>query len=303
MREILAAADAPDSRMGLAAVPRRSVHPGQFAEPEFEPEVEPERARGGRRQAVVVAIAALLMIAAGLTLYWQRDRVRNLFARSPATQVQREAAPSAASRPKISDRVGQAGQPNTSGNQDAGAGAAVAQRVVLYEDDPGDPQGKPYVGTVLWQTETKPSSAEQSAETSIRGELEIPDRRVKMTMLVRRNFDKALPASHTIEIMFNLPADFPFGGISNVPGILMKPAEQTRGSPLAGLAVKVTSGYFLIGLSGAEEDMKRNLELLKDRAWFDIPIVYSNGRRAILAVEKGTPGDRAFQQAFAAWGE
>ena len=103
--------------------------------------------------------------------------------------------------------------------------------------------------------------------------------------------------------MFNLPADFPFGGISNVPGILMKQAEDTRGAPLAGLAVKVTSGFFLIGLSATDSDMQRNLELLKERSWFDIPIVYNNGRRAILAIEKGTPGDRAFKDAFTAWGE
>jgi hypothetical protein len=40
---------------------------------------------------------------------------------------------------------------------------------------------------------------------------------------------------------------------------------------------------------------------LKQRAWFQIAIVYNNSRRAILSLEKGTPGERAFQQAFAAW--
>ena len=49
--------------------------------------------------------------------------------------------------------------------------------------------------------------------------------------------------------------------------------------------------------------MQRNLQLLKERSWFDIPLVYNNGRRAILAIEKGTPGERAFKEAFAAWGE
>ena len=49
--------------------------------------------------------------------------------------------------------------------------------------------------------------------------------------------------------------------------------------------------------------MQRNLQLLKERGWFDIPIVYNNGRRAILAVEKGTPGERAFEEAFKAWGQ
>ena len=47
--------------------------------------------------------------------------------------------------------------------------------------------------------------------------------------------------------------------------------------------------------------MQRNVQLLKDRSWFDIPIVYTNGGRAILALEKGTPGERAFADAFAAW--
>jgi hypothetical protein len=29
--------------------------------------------------------------------------------------------------------------------------------------------------------------------------------------------------------------------------------------------------------------------------------VYNNNRRAILAVEKGTPGERAFAEAFKVW--
>jgi hypothetical protein len=29
-------------------------------------------------------------------------------------------------------------------------------------------------------------------------------------------------------------------------------------------------------------------------SWFDIPVVYNNNRRAVLAMEKGTPGERVF---------
>jgi len=101
--------------------------------------------------------------------------------------------------------------------------------------------------------------------------------------------------------VFTLPPDTPSGGVQKVPGVLMKQAEQTRGVPLAGLAVPVTPGYFLIGLSSLESDMQRNVQLLKERSWFDIPIIYNNNRRAILALEKGTPGEQAFNQAFAAW--
>jgi hypothetical protein len=38
-------------------------------------------------------------------------------------------------------------------------------------------------------------------------------------------------------------------------------------------------------------------------ALFDVPLVYANQRRAIIAIEKGAPGERAFNEAFAAWGE
>jgi hypothetical protein len=37
-----------------------------------------------------------------------------------------------------------------------------------------------------------------------------------------------------------------------------------------------------MGLSAADTDVQRNEQLLKDRPWFNIPIVYTNGGRAIL---------------------
>ena len=122
-----------------------------------------------------------------------------------------------------------------------------------------------------------------------------------MTWSLRRNTDRGLLASHTVELTFKLPADFPRGGISSVPGILMKQSESTRGVSLAGLAVKVSNGFYLIGLSSAFADKERNLQLLKERGWFDIAVVYNDNRRAILAMEKGSPGERAFADAFTAW--
>ena len=81
----------------------------------------------------------------------------------------------------------------------------------------------------------------------------------------------------------------------------MKESEQARGMPLVGLVVKVSSGNFLVGLSDA--DRQRNLQLLKELGWFDMPIYYSDGRRAILALQKGPSGVRALADAFTAWGQ
>ena len=177
---------------------------------------------------------------------------------------------------------------------------AVAQRVVLYEEDPSDPHGKRYIGSAIWRTETISAGSGIAPELAVRADAEIPERGMTVTWSLRRNTDKALPASYTIETMFKLSADFA-GGIADVPGILMKQAEQARGTELAGLAIRVTEGFFLIGLSAGETDVQRNEQLLKDRPWFDIPIVYANGGRALLAMEKGPPGARAFAEAFAVW--
>ena len=211
-----------------------------------------------------------------------------------------------ATAPTSSDRVKtvpvRAGQ-QTQAPQSAAVtpGAAMAQRVVLYEEDSNDPKGKRFVGSAIWRTEMVSPTPGMPQELAIRADVEIPERRIAMVWSLRRNTDPNLPASHTVEVVFKLPSDFAEGGISNVPGILMKQAEETRGTPLSGLAVKITNGFFLIGLSAIDADRQRNVQLLKERAWFDIPVVYNNNRRAILALEKGATGERAFADAFTVW--
>jgi hypothetical protein len=195
------------------------------------------------------------------------------------------------------------GQAGISTSPQPNASNSIRQRVVLYDEDPSDPKGKQYVGSVIWRTEPIKASGTQKADLAVRADIDIPDRKFKMTMSFRRNTDLSLPASHTAELTFILPSEFKGGGIANVPGILMKSNEQARGAPLAGLAVKVSDGFFLVGFSNVDADRNRNIQYLKERSWFDVPMVYSNQRRAILAVEKGISGEHAFNDGFAAWGQ
>jgi hypothetical protein len=246
------------------------------------------------KSAIAVGIALILI---GAAILWGKalvSAVGGLLKSSPSV-VEAPKDTSPLSKPKIPDRVGQ--QSSTE------QVAPVAQRVVLYDEDPSDPAGKQYVGSVVWRTEQVKAAAGQSADLAVRADIDIPDRKFKMTMSFRRNTDTSLPASHTAELTFVLPPDFVGGGVANVPGILMKSNEQARGTPLAGLAVKVTDGFFLIGLSNVDADRARNIQLLKERSWFDVPLVYTNQRRAIIAIEKGAPGERAFNEAFKVWGE
>src|SRR5262245_44087023 len=296
---------ARQSRMSEPPLTEETLRRGYMPPPPpaFDDEDE-TYARPARSYAGLVKWAILLAVLVGIagTVYWQRHAISSMvasFRSQPASKPKDTAQPT--TRPKIADRIGQSGQTSTdTANAPA---ASVAQKVVLYDEDPNDPQGKRYVGSALWRTETVSPGPGLAPELAVRADIEIPERKLRMTWSLRRNTDKALPASHTIEILFTLPADFPEGGINNVPGVLMKQNEQARGVPLAGLAVKVTNGYFLIGLSAVEADQQRNVQLLKERDWFDVPVVYTSGKRAILAMEKGTPGARAFEEAFRAWGQ
>lgn len=256
--------------------------------------VRPKRVGGGFPFKTAIAVGIVLMLAGAGVLWgpmlW--SSLRGML-RAPAVVEAPKDAAAPGNRPKIADRVGQPSEQT----------APVAQRVVLYDEDPTDPKGKQYVGTVVWRTEQIKGGGTKGADLAVRADIEIPERKFKMTVSIRRNTDSSLPASHTAELTFILPPDFNGGGVSNVPGILMKSNEQARGTPLAGLAVKVTDGFFLVGLSNVESDRARNIQLLKERSWFDVPLVYTNQRRAIIAIEKGAPGERAFTDAFAAWGE
>src|SRR5260221_9380411 len=227
------------------------------------PRRTPDRDRGPKKagraglfpfkSAIAVGIV-LILVGAGIL--WGKSvvtGVSGLFRSSTAVVEAPTDASTPLSKPKIADRVG---QPSSTDQV-----APVAQRVVLYDEDPSDPKGKQYVGSVIWRTEqVKATAAGQQPDIAVRADIDIPDRKFKMTMSFRRNTDTALPASHTAELTFILPPDFAGGGVGNVPGILMKSNEQARGTPLAGLAVKVTDAFFLVGLSNVDADRARNLQ-------------------------------------------
>jgi hypothetical protein len=178
-----------------------------------------------------------------------------------------------------------------------GAASAAAQTAILYEESSSNTKGKRYEGTVSWSLENADSA--RPMEAAIRGKIIIPERQMKVTLTIRRDNDKGSSTSHLILTQFTQPAKFAHGGIQEVRAILMKETEEMRGSQLAGLVAKVKPGVFLVGLSA--RDRIGNIELLEQRGWFDIALVYDDQSRALLAVEKGTQGERVLKDAFAAW--
>ena len=190
---------------------------------------------------------------------------------------------------------GTAAEPHTSTPAEA-----VASRAVLYEEDLSDPNGQQYAGTVRWRTD-RIQAVGLPDENAVHADIEIPARQLTVVLSIRQNTDKSLPASHVIELTFVAPPDFAGGEVTSVPGMLTKSAERARGVPLAGASARIDKGFFRIGLSNIDADRTRNLQYLKFQSWIDIPLVYANQHRAILAIEKGSSGERTINEALVAW--
>jgi hypothetical protein len=107
--------------------------------------------------------------------------------------------------------------------------------------------------------------------------------------------------SHLVEMQFSGSGDFAVGNISGVMGISMKNAEDSGGTSLAGLSVRVAPGVFLYGLSPDPGETRRNVELLRTRSRLDIPVAFSDGRTGIISLEKGASGERVLAQVLDQW--
>jgi hypothetical protein len=309
-----AARGVADEDMAEPAIVPGADPRARFGLDEGPPSANDIAGRGGRRgtidyakadarkamkaKLVVGGIVGGLLAVAILIGYVQRDRIlSSLGIGSPSSRsAQQPSAPAGQDRITPSPQTKSGGQPNV-------PAAAVAQRAVLYEENPGggEQQLQTFVGTAVWRTETVNPGPGRPPELGLRVDIEIPDRKMTVTISIRRNPDQTLPASHTVEVQFKTPGD-PFGGVANLPGVRAKTTETAQGAPLVGLVVRVMPGFFLIGLSNIDADREQNLSLLRERGWLDIPFVYNNGRRSVLVVEKGTPGERAVNEVIAAWG-
>lgn len=304
----------PDARRrpGLDEV---APAPAPAEPPRARPRLESRQRKSGTgARARVAIIAAALVVVVGAiagTAYSLRE--------TPAEVVARASAPTPAAAPadevKIAERIGGAPAdasvaPTTVASapaaqapaQELGGGSPaaipVAQRAVLYEEDPVNPGGEPRAaaGRAVWQL-----TSGGQGEPAVRATVEIPDQNLRLEMVIRRNLDPTLPASHTIDLTF-ATGDIESRRVRDIGLLQLKDTETIRGAPVAGLPVPVRDNLFLIGLSNMPRDVERNAQLLTGRNWIDLPIRLASGQRAILSFEKGNAGSQAMAEAFERWG-
>jgi hypothetical protein len=275
------AAVTPESQMEESGASESAVESETESDPPppswlLAKEVEPERPASSLKRVIWASVLIFIAGILAVTFFLKPERMSFLLIRTHLVQALVNIPPS-----KIVELTdwGSSWALETMRS----LMAPVAQGAVLYEEDPTDPRGIRYIGSVMWRSER---SGDGSAFGLISlASIKIPELNMSVTIRFRRNADEALAETRIIEMMFN-SADPAFGGISDVLDIMLKQSEEALGQRLAGVIKHASSGLFIVALSTTETDTRRNRELMKEQCWFDIAIVYTSGRRAILAFEK-----------------
>jgi hypothetical protein len=181
--------------------------------------------------------------------------------------------------------------------------AVSGEKMFLYEERIGQSAPTAIDGTVSWSLQHEASSTGGPPEAVVQGRITVPGRGLTALLTLKRNNDSSLPASHLIEIVFAVPPDFEGGAIDSVLRIAMKQTEQDRGNALVAVPAKITDDFHMIALNDFPDAQKTNIDLLSTRNWMDIPLAYRNGRRALLTLQKGPEGKKAFDDAIREWSQ
>ncbi|MEJ8574108.1 hypothetical protein [Microbaculum marinum] len=317
--------DSYASRHEPAASAQYDTPPGRASRQTEYYDEEDVAEKGGSGRFVAWIILGLVIVGIAGVGFWQRDTVSQIVDSLSSGDATEDGG-------KIADRLpgdadtpdqqqpaqGQSGtsepqtpspstsapasQPQSPPPATAADGDRVAQALLIEESAAGVTPASTLGGSVDWVL-ADDTEAIGGTEKVIRGTVRVPEKDISLSVSIRRNEDQALPASHLVELVFETGPNFTNGGISNVPGLIMKATPRSTGQPLVGAVVPVMDGYFLVGLSESELDQTRNIEEMKSRGFIDVPIIYEDGGRAMLSLAKGETGTRVFNEAFAAWGE
>jgi len=174
-----------------------------------------------------------------------------------------------------------------------------AEAAAYYEQIGGKAPLKGLNGHARWRTRIENAGNGSSARV-ITLDLLIPERDLAMVMAIRRDGGD-IAMTHLLEFKFSDRQGTPLNGISGVSNIVMKLADGSRGSALAGLSIRVAPGVFLFGLSADKDDARHNAEALRTLPRLDIPVTFADGSTATISVNKGESGERVFDAALAEW--
>jgi hypothetical protein len=282
------------ARPRVAPPQRRSVDPGHV-----------------RTAIVGGGVALAVAVIAGAAYYVNKIAPQDQPVRP---RVEQPAAPAQQDQTgKINERAGAeppASAPNQQAGQRAGtqAGAApgseipVAQRAILYIEVPEAPQQPRTVqGRVFWRLDSDTVGQGRPVETIVRATIEMPDAGLTLDFTIRRNADPAFPASHIIGLRFVTSGEAASDTIREVGVPQFKTDESERGAPLSAISSALGENLFVAALSNVQIEAERNLDLMQNRPWVDLPVRFASGRRGIITFEKGVSGNQTIAEALERW--
>lgn len=285
------AAAAPSN--GLAGdASRESQRPAAPLPPAAAPQ-RPTR----RIVAVAAVLLALIAVVAGLA--WRlRESPEDLAKLKPESTAKNDGADSG----KFDDRVDGGASSGAPSQGRRNANLPVAQKAELWVASLAEPNkvDRIYNATVVWRQENVGGGPGEAVGSAIRGDVDIPEAKMKMSLLFRKNNDATLSASHTINVAFTPGKDSPLGGVKAIGPIQMRRPDAQSGEKVMGIPVPITDNNFLIGLMRGDRE-PRNIQLLRSLSVLDLPLQLSDGRAATINMEKGPTGERVFSDAIDAW--
>ncbi len=175
-------------------------------------------------------------------------------------------------------------------------------RAALLLDAPDLPEKvKTFVGNVVWRLEDISRGSGQPIMLGVRAEIDLPYAKLKAVMLIQKNTDETLPASHTIELRFFPTEGGAVPGIAQIQTPQMRREDVAKGDALIGVPTPILRNYFLIGLTRGATAESRNVDLIRNRGWFDVPLLLSDQRIAKITFEIGSSGERMINDAIKSW--
>jgi hypothetical protein len=204
-----------------------------------------------------------------------------------------------ASAPPGSQPIAQSGAKPANHAPDASNSAApdnALAAVLIASDHPGNPVVS--LGSTVWSA--LPPAPGKPATVAVKADVDIPDLKMHATMILRKNMDPTLQATHTIDLKFSFADGAPITGVKDVEP-KMRNLGAAESEALTGVRAKISDAYFLIALAKGDQDAARNLDLMQTRAWLDFPLLLNDNRIAKLVIQKSANGEVMLAKALEAW--